>query len=282
MGQFTIGEAWSQAMAFFNDNMQMLLLWVGAPIIAFGIVEGLFFNVDQAAVQTMTERAMRSGDWMPLLTAMGGVGVGVLGLISAVVQSATQFAATRMGLGHQEEAGSLLSYGLGAAVTTLIVYFLFFAVVIGIPIGLMVAMIGGGVAAGGTTGAAAGVGMALLLLVLLLPLIIWLSVRLSVVVPAMADARSANPLYGFSASWRLTASNQWAILGYVILVSIAALVVFMVVGGIVGVIGAALGQTATAILNATLLTAPVAIFSTALAAGLYRTLAPSQQGAIFS
>lgn len=282
MGRFTIGEAWSQTMAFFNDNLQMLLLWVGAPIVVFGIIEGLFFNVDQAAVQAMAERAVRSGDWLPLLTAMGGAGVGILGLASAVVQSATQFAATRMGLGHREEPASLIGYGFGATVTTLIAYILFFAVVIGIPVVIVAAIIAGGAASGGTTGAAAGAGIGLLLLLVLFPLLIWLSVRLSVVVPAMADARSANPLYGFGASWRLTAADQWPILGFVLLVGIAALVVVMVVGGIVGVIGAALGQTVTAVLNAALISAPIAIFSTALAAGMYRTLTPSQQSNVFN
>lgn len=279
MGQFSIGDAWSQAMAFLMDNLQALVMWIALPIVFFGVISGLFFNVDQVALQAVMQRATTTGDFAPVLAAMGGVSLLFVSLASIVIQTATQFAATRWGLGHREDAGSLISFGLGAAVLSLLFYFIV-AFVIGVALVLLIALLVGGAGAGGGTTAAVGVGA--LLFLILLPALLWLSARLSVAVPAMADARSANPLFGLAASWRLTAANQWAIFGYYLLLIVAAVVLVLVISGIAGVLGALIGTAGAAVVNALLVSAPVAIVSVSIAAGIYRTLAPSQQGSIFS
>jgi len=152
--------------------------------------------------------------------------------------------------------------------------------------GVIFAMLGFGamgLAAGGGAEAAAGMmGVIGLILLLLLPVLLWLAARFSVSLPAMADARSANPLYGLATSWRLTSASQWAIMGYIALLIVALVVVFMVYGMIVGLVAMIFGSTLGPLLSSILIGVPQAVLTVAIAVGIYKALVPHDSRDVFA
>lgn len=275
MNNFTIGEAWSLAVDFLNRNLQMLAILVGGAVVAFGLIQLILIGGDQQAMAQQLAAAVQSGDFSGLSQAAGGAGLGFVGLIAAIAQSATQYAAFRIGLGHGDTISEALTYGIKAAIL-----FLLFMIGVGIVIGgiavALVFAVGAGLfAAGGGAGAAAAV---VLLILPLLLLLLWLAARLSVVTPAMADAGSINPLYGIAQSWRLTAANQWSILGYLLLLIIVAIVI----SAVAGIFAALFGATVGGVVSLVLIEAPLAIVSVGVAAGIYLAVAPRNAGDVFA
>ncbi|MEQ1688163.1 MAG: hypothetical protein ABL874_06295 [Sphingopyxis sp.] len=283
MGDFSIGAAWSEAMAFLQRNMTAMLVLVGGSVLLAAIIQTLVFGFSQATFQAQMNSAVASGNMEAFLTTVLP-GVAGAGLIGAIIQSTGQFASLRMGLAGEEDYASALSYGVVAAiVSTLFWVVLVFA--LAVVFGIILAALGAGAvfSGGGNSAAAAGmIGMFVLVALLLIPLALWLAVRLWVVAPAMADARSANPLFGLSQAWRLSAAHQWTMLGYLILLIIAAIVIFGILGAIAGFIGTMLGETLGPILVAIVTGVPAGILGLAINAGVYRTLAPRDHGEIFA
>lgn len=275
MSGFTIGEAWSQAVDFLQRNLQMLVILVGGAVVAFGIVQLVLIGGDPDAFAQRIATAIQSGNMEAMGEAAGGAGLGLIGIIALLVQTATQYAACRIGLGHGDSVADALVYGLKAAVV-----FLLFGLAVGIVIGGIVAVLAFTIGAGlFASGAGAGaIGLMVLLALVLLLVMIWLFARLLVVTPAMADAGSINPLYGIATSWRLTAPHQWAIVGYILLLVLVLIVVTMVVGGILGLMGGPVGGLLTTVL----VDAPIAVVSLAVTAGAYLALAPRGRGDIFA
>ncbi|MEQ1725272.1 MAG: hypothetical protein ABL882_05025 [Sphingopyxis sp.] len=284
MSEFSIGAAWSEAMAFLQRNMTLLLVLVGGSVLLAAIIQTFVFGLSQAAFQAQMQSAMTSGNMEAFLTTVLP-GVAGAGLLGAIIQSTGQFAALRMGLSGEEDYASALSYGVVAAIVSTL-FWVALAFALAVIFGIILAALGAGaVFAGGGGGGAVGagmIGMFALVALLLIPLALWLAVRLWVIAPAMADARSANPLFGLSQSWRLSAPHQWTMLGYLILLIIAAIVIFGILGAIVGFIGAMLGETVGPILVAIVTGVPAGILGLAINAGVYRTLAPRDHGEIFA
>lgn len=275
MNNFTIGEAWSLAMDFLSRNLQMLAILVGGAVVAFGLVQLILIGGDPDALAQQIGAAMQTGNIDALSQAAGGAGLGLVGLVALIVQSATQYAACRIGLGHGDSIGDALVYGLKAAILFLLFMFAV-GIVLGGAIALIFVAVGAGLfASGGGAGAIAIVG---LLTIPLLVLILWLFARLSVVTPAMAEAGSINPLYGISRSWALTAPNQWSILGYLLLL----IIVLVVISSIVGVIAALMGAYVGGIVSLLLVDAPVAMVSLAVVVGIYLSLNPRNAGDVFA
>ncbi len=275
MGSFTIGEAWSRAIDFINRNLQMLVILVGGAVAAFGIVQLILIGGNPDAFAQQIAAAIQTGNIEALSQAAGGAGLGLVGFFALLVQSATQFAACRIGLGHGDSIGEALTYGFKAAIL-----FLLLMLAIGIGIGgilavLLITMGAGLFAAGAGVGS---IGIIALIGLLLVIVMLWLFARLSVVTPVMADAGSVNPLFGISQSWRLTGPNQWSIVGYLLLLVIALLVISTVVGGLVGLFGGFVGGIATLLL----VDVPVAIVSLAVVVGIYLALNPRNAGDVFA
>lgn len=285
MSNFTIGEAWSQAVAFIKANLQTLVITLGIGVVVAALVQYFLVGGDQMAQMAQLQQALRTGSLTPLATgsaaATSGVTLMLAGLVAGIITSATEFAAMRQGLAPgADDTRSLVSFGLVSAVLTLLLFFVVgvvAAVIIAIPIGLV---IGGMAAAGGGAGGVGVVGIFLGLMAIVVGL--YLSARLSVFRAAMAANRSTSPVFGVKQSWGLTRNCAWSIVGYLLLLVIAGLVVMMLVGGLVGVIGMALGQLAAAILSALFVSLPVAILGTGIVAGIYRTLAPNTDASVFS
>ena len=285
MAQFDIGNAWSEAMAFLRDNFQLLLVLVGGGAVFAGVAQYLGAGgIDQTAQMAALQSAVSSGDWAKIAQAGAaspmGIGGGLMVILAAVVQGALQFAALRLGLTPGDDVtGSAIVYGLVATLATFLFYF---AAALIAAIAIIVPLVALGIG-GGASGMGGGVVALLAVLALVFFIaVIWVVVRLSVIQPAMAAARSANPLYGIAESWRLTSGNALMIFVYSLLLGVAALVITLVGGLVLGGIGGLMGATAAMILTTIFLSAPLAVVGTAISAGIYRTLAPDTRGDIFA
>lgn len=281
MNRFTIGEAWSQGLAFLNANFQTILILVGGSVLISAILQYGVLGFDEAAFQQQMQAAMRNGS-LPAFFSSAGPAVAISGIVGGLLQSTAQFATFRVGLDNgQESVGSALGYGVIASIA-----YLLFSILIGIVLGIIVIipfmLVGAGAFAAGSTPGAGAVGLIFLFVLALIPLALWLAARLSVVVPAMAEVRSFNPLYGFAQSWRLTRGNALPIIGFLIVLGIAIIVISLLLGGIFGFIGAAIGGVAGPMLAAVLVGIPTAVLGIGITAGIYRALVPFDAGSVFA
>jgi hypothetical protein len=285
---FSIGEAWSQGVAFLSAHFKMVLIYVAAGVLLPLVIQLLLIGGTLESVLN-PQALLASGD--NPFAALGAFGAGffVAATLGQIIQSASYYASWRHGLsGGVEEPASVVTYALGAAAMWLLATIalgIAAALLIGLPLGL----IGAGAAAGGDASSLGG--FVLILIPVLLFLFLWLGARLSVIGPAMADARSVNPLYGIAASWRLTGPSQWPIVGYLVVLLIAFIVLSMILGIIaaIGMIGAgsAGGELSTGVIIGTMISGiiagiPLALAYVAIPAGIYRTLVPNNAGEVFA
>lgn len=285
---FSIGEAWSQGVAFLSAHFKMILIYVAAGVLLPLIIQLLLIGGTMESM--LNPQALMASGGDPLAT-FGALGAGfiIAVILGQIIQSASYFASWRHGLsGGVEEPASTVTYALGAAAMWLLATIalgIVAAVLIGLPFGLL----GAGAAAGGDPSSMGG--LALILIPVLLFLFLWLGARLSVTGPAMADARSANPLYGIATSWRLTGPSQWPIVGYLVVLLIGFIVLTLVLGMIaaIGMIGAgaAGGEMSAGVVIGTMISGiiagiPIALAYVAIPAGIYRTLVPNNAGEVFA
>ncbi len=290
MKNFTIGEAWSQGMAFLSAHFRMILIYVAAGVLIPQILQLAILGGSMDQLFNPQAMMANGGDPMAMFAGLGA-GFFLIAIVGNIIQSASYYAAWRHGMsnGTEEPAGAVL-YGLGAGAMSLlaqIALVVLLVIVIALPIGLLV----GFGAAGGGSPAAMG-GLALVLVPLLLVFFLWIAARLSCLGPAMADARSINPLYGITTSWQLTRASQWSIVGYLVVLMVAALVLFMVVGlvagiGMAGAMAAGGGEPGTGVMLTTLIVAfvigiPIALAYVAIPAGIYRALVSNDASDVFA
>jgi hypothetical protein len=285
---FSIGEAWSQAVAFLSAHFKMILIYAAAGVLLPLVIQLLLIG---GTLESMLDpQAMIASGDNPF-AALGAFGAGfvVAAILGQIIQSASYYASWRHGLsGGTEEPASTVTYALGAAAMWLIatiVLVIAAVLLIGLPLGLL----GAGAAAGGDASSLGG--LFLILIPVMFFLFLWLGARLSVIGPAMADARSVNPLYGIAASWRLTGPSQWPILGYMVVLLIGFIVLAMILGMIaaIGMIGAAGagGELSAGMFIGTMISGiiagiPIALAYVAIPAGIYRTLVPNNAGDVFA
>lgn len=286
MNSFSIGDAWSHAVAFLRENLQMLAVLIGGGVLLSVAVQFLATGqVDGFSQLNALRDAISSGDMSKLAEAQAASQAGFLGsligIVGSIAQSATQFAALRMGLARgEDQLGSALSYGIGASIIMMLFFILVglgLVIAIALPIGLI---FGVGAAAGGTAGGMGIIGGILALA--FVGLILWLVARFSVFQPAMAARRSINPIEGMKESWRLTNGHALMILVYFLLLTIVAGVIVAVVGGVAGVVGGAFGAAGAVIFTALLIGIPMGVVSLAVSAGLYQSLTPDTRYDIFN
>lgn len=290
MQNFDMGTAWNNAVAFLRDNLQMLLMVIGGTAL-FGTVIQLLLGGDmaqqQAAQISALTQMLQGQDPRAAMESIAGnqmSGGSVFAtLLAGLLSSAGTFAAFRLGLNPGDDTPpTAIGYGIMATIM-----FFLAAMVVGLIVGLIVVLplvlLGVGAAAsGGSGGALAGLGIFGGLFILAVVIAsIYLFVRLSVFQPAMAAARSLNPLYGAQTSWNLTRGNAGMIFLYLLLTSIAIFVVSLIVGGILGVLTGLLGAFVGTLLLTILLAIPLSILSVGITAGIYRTIAPDNRADIF-
>ncbi len=275
MQGFTIGDAWSYAMDFLNRNLQMLAILVGGGAIAAGLTQLVAIGGSPQALGEQMAAAMQSGN-SDALAQLGAGAFGIAALLGYLVQSTTQYAALRLGLDHKDSTADALVYGFKASLLMLLLVVAFILVVAIVVGGLAFALGAGAVASGAPGGGT--IALVALFVLLLLFVMLWLVARLSVAAPAMADVGSINPLYGIATSWRLTADRQWSILGYIVLLAIAGGVISSIAQAILGLFGDTVGTA----LSVIIVTAPIAVVTIAVYAGIYLTLVRRDAGDVFA
>ena len=283
MSEFNFGDAWSEGVAFLQANVLMLAIVIGGGLAVSELVQFFAGGDGQAAQIAMLQRAFTSGDFGQLAganaAAGGGLAAGLAAMFAGLIQGSSSFAAYRLGLAPDgdDNIASALLYGF-IATLLFILAIIPVAIIVVIVIAIPVAAFGlgsGGAPGGGTLALAIIFGLAFLVLIL------WLSARLSVVQPAMAAARSTNPIYGVTESWRLTDGKALMIFLYLLLIGIATMVVGGIALGLMAAIGSVLGAFATVILTLAV-TIPITMVSAALTAGIYRSLVPDDHSQTFA
>lgn len=282
MNNFSIGEAWSQAVAILQRDMNMLLTYVGGSVLAATLLQIVVLGINPDVLSQQLASSISGGNPQAVLETMLPAFIGGT-IVASVIQSAGQFAAFRNILSQESDVGGLLAYGFTAAIVSLL-FWIVIGVAAAVLIGLLLVAFGAGALATGDPSTTMGaVGILLTLIFLLLPLILWLATRLWVTAPAMANERSINPLFGIAQAWRLSSgSNQWPMLGYLLLLIIAAVVIFGIVGVIAGVFSALAGSTIGAVVTSLLTGIPAGILGVAINGGVFRALSPPDQGQIFA
>lgn len=279
MNKISISQAWSHATSFFTGQGVNHAI----ALIGVGILVPLVLQLALGGGASMADpMAMAAGGG---LMAMGGLAI-LLALVNYILQMGSYFASWRIGLTNGgEPLGSALGYGMIAAMPVLLL-----TIAVGLVVVLVVFLLfgsaftsmmsGGGPSAGGSA-------MLLLFIFLFFIFILWLATRLCCTGPIMADQRSFNILSALSESWRMTAASQWKILAYFVLLGIALMVIFMILGMIVGVSAFAGGAPSTGslvgvMIGALLLSIPMAYLQVGVPAGIYRALGGNKPSDIFN
>ncbi|MGB3803147.1 MAG: hypothetical protein WA935_03875 [Sphingopyxis granuli] len=285
MNRISISEAWSYATGFFSGQaVQHAIVLIGV-----GIAAPLILQLLLGGGATMFDPAAMVENSAGLVAAMGATGV-LLGIVNYVLQTGSYFASWRIGLTNGgEPVGAALGYGMIASLPVLLL-----AVVVVLLLGIIGFLFFGSalttLASGGEPSSSAlmGIGVAFFLIApLFLLFLVWLAARLCCTGPYMADQRSYNVLAALGASWRMTAASQWKIFAYFILLGVALIVIFMILGMIVGVSLLAGGAPGTGsmlglIIGAILLSVPMAYLQVGVPAGLYRALGGTNRSDVFA
>ena len=276
MTQFTVGEAWSQTLAFMRDNIRMLIIVIGGVLLLVQVLELLVMGgaMSQGEQLAAIIEAYRSGSSAQLESTMVAQNAGLfaapLALLAAILQAAGNFTALRLGIAHEDEGfGPAVSFGLGAAVLTMVAYMVV-AVVAVIVIAVPLVLLGIGTAVAGGYGG----GVVALLIIAVFCLMIWVMARLAVAAPAMAAVRSVNPLYGIAQSWALTRGHTMPIIGFYMLFVVVAIIAGVLLGGLTALITSIAGMILGSILGALVFSLPFGILSLSIQAGMFRTLVP--------
>ena len=112
----------------------------------------------------------------------------------------------------------------------------------------------------------------------------YLWIRFSLVLPLASIEGDANPLHLLTGSWKRTKGHALRILGFFVLIGIAAIVlslVFtMVTGAVLALFGAAVAETIGVIISAMLIAALIVLFTAVLAAVHVQLRRLAQSGGI--
>jgi hypothetical protein len=264
MSALSITDAWNETAAFMRREAR-LVLPVGFMLIALpGAI------VQAATPATQPNQLPEPGMWLALIpfaliaTLIGNLAISVLALRPGVsVAEAIQQGARRF----LPVLGAALLIGLGSMIALLPVVL--------VAAGLAVAL---GIAA-----------LAAIPALLVIPLLIFLWTRMLLANPIGA-VETGGPVAILKRSWALTAGRFWQLLGFLILLMIAA----MVASGAVGAVGGTLITLAfgpirpdnlsfyLTLILATLVQTILASLFAVMVARIYAQLVPSDRSPVFS
>lgn len=324
MRQFSFGGACSQGLRFFSPqavNHAIILLGLGvvAPYAVQYLLAGgptPLANPAMIGGSALDPNAI-SGIAGIILIAM---------LAAYVCNFGAMFGSLRLGLGGGETLPGAVIYGVitailvavamflilggavflgirsgGAATSVVLVmiiiaaFLLFFAVLYPVfvaimclfgALALLLVLATGASLPGADAAAQLNLGGGVFIMLAVTLIIFWLTARLSCTTAAMAQRGTYNPLTGMAESWRLTAANQWRILGYLSLLGLLMLIVLFVIGGVVGASMMSSMQSGTVptpgagtMVGSMVMGALFLYFSVMVPAGIYRELVPSASAA---
>lgn len=215
MAQLSITQAWNETAEFVKREARLLFPVAFLLVALPGAIVQLF------APPALPGSLPEPGMWMLLMPVT--VVVAMIGTI------ALSYLALRPGA----SVGEALQVGARR-----FIFLLAASLLVGLGMLLvlvpLVALAGGLAFAGGPASGAAGAAVMLMLFLFMLAAIaLW--VRLVMMTPVAAVER-AGPIAMIRRSWELTRGHFWRLLGFVLLVLVAALVVMLVIGSIAGIV----------------------------------------------
>lgn len=234
---FNMNRTWSQAVALVRANFQLLAIIAGVFLLLPALVLALAMpgTLDFAALGTDPEAAMAAlGDAiMPLLA---------YSLVGLLLQFVGYGAMVALIGGDRPTVGEAIMLGIRCLLTilgALLVFLLAYAA-----LALAVSLVIAGIAAalGAIGGGAISAVLTIVLMGMLLAAVLYVMARLSLTLPVVVLEGARNPLAALRRSWHLTRLHGGAIFGFYLLLMIAYFVISLLLFGLLGAVGAALGQ----------------------------------------
>ena len=256
--KFDMSAAWTEAMAMFNANREVLLVVAGIffflPAVLQGFVmpplQGLLTTSDPDAMQQQVIAFYRSYGWLFALVILAQI-AGTLALLVLLRDQ------------RRPTVGEAIRQGFAGLLPTIGAYLLLGLTVF---VGIVVVVF---------AGLAAPVLGAVLSLIAAIGLI-YAMIRLSLLLPVIAIEQVRNPVTALRRSWAETQGNVGRLLAFFLLLFVAYMVVLLVVGMVAGASGMLLGEAGALIVGSVvsgLIAAVATTIFTAVQAAIHRQLA---------
>ena len=258
--KFDMSAAWSEAMAMFNANREVLLVVAGIffflPAVLQGFVmpplQEVLTATDAEAMQRQISEIYLDYTWLIVLVAIAQI-AGTLALLVLLRDQ------------RRPTVGEAIRRGFAGLLPIVGAYLLVaFAVILAFVVATLATL---------ATLAAPIVG-AVVWLILAIGLA-YTMIRLSLLQPVVAIEQVRNPLAALRRSWAETRGHVGQLLLFFVLLTIAYIVVAMMVGLVVGAIGMVLGEASALIVSGVvsgLLAAVATTIFTAVQAAIHRQL----------
>ncbi len=273
---FDMNRTWSQSLALVKANFSLLSVIAGV----FLLLPNAVFYVALPELMNTLASTQDPDQMMAILQAHAGklVTFGLLATIAQLIGYLGMIALMgddRPTVGEAlRRAFAGLPTAIGATLLLVLVY---------IVVGLGMSVVLGLLAAG--AGAVGGEGLAAVIVMLgvaaVMVAVLYIVTRFTLTTPAIVLDRLANPVTAMKRSWNLTRANAMKIFGFFALLFVAYMVIALLLGGIVGVIAAALGGgAATALVNGLfngVLGAGVAMVFSAILTSMHQQLTGKDQ-----
>ncbi|GAA0284041.1 hypothetical protein GCM10009127_26850 [Alteraurantiacibacter aestuarii] len=267
--KFDMSKAWSEATSMIGANREVLAIVAGLFFFLPGVILSLttpdfppLESVDEAAIARFTGvvQAFYADYWWLVLISFMAQLVGYLSLLALLRDDShpTVGAAIQTGIkGILPALGTYLLFVIGATLALTLLIGVSAASGIGVLIGLA-SLIG-------------VVGM------------IYVSVKFSLAAPVIAIDRVSNPIRVLQRSWQLTKGNSVRIFAFFALIIVAYIVLALVIGMIVGALGALTsGGVLSTVLTviSSLVGAAVTVLFVAVLAAIHRQLSGPSTSAL--
>lgn len=273
---FDMNRTWSQSLALVKANFSLLSVIAGV----FLLLPNAVFYVALPELMNTLASTQDPDQMMAILQAHAGklVTFGLLATIAQLIGYLGMIALMgddRPTVGEAlRRAFAGLPTAIGATLLLVLVY---------IVVGLGMSVVLGLLAAG--AGAVGGEGLAAVIVMLgvaaVMVAVFYIVTRFTLTTPAIVLDRLGNPVAAMKRSWNLTRANAMKIFGFFALLFVAYMVIALLLGGIVGVIAAALGGgAATALVNGLfngVLGAGVAMVFSAILTSMHQQLTGKDQ-----
>jgi uncharacterized membrane protein YjjP (DUF1212 family) len=234
-----MNRTWSQATALVRANFQLLAIIAGV----FMLLPGVMIYMAMPDLFSQMALAQDPEQISALLASMAGP-LTLFFLISFVLQMIGYGAMVALMGEDRPTVGEALRRGarslptlIGTALVVLVVYLLL-SFALGLVMMLLVGLVG---AIGGQAAAAV---ITFVLLLILGIIVLYVMTRLSLTLAVVVLERQLNPVRALIRSWHITKDHAWSIFGFYVLLLIAYFVISLLLMGILGVVGAALGEGA--------------------------------------
>ena len=255
--KISISRAWDETRDIFRRDGGLIASVALALVVLPQVVAGIIAPPDTSAA------------------ADPPAGAQLLMLAVALIAIVGQLAIIRLALGPSTTVGDAIQHGIRrfpAALGALLLLILGF-IIVAVPIVLILSF-GLGVSAANMQGQPTGPAAVLVLVVVLI--ILAISIRFMLVSP-VASAEKAGPLTILKRSWHLTGGNYWRLLGFILLLLVAALALLIAAG----LIGGLLARLASSTLEPFSVSALILALVTAAAQGAFSVLAAVMMARIY-